>query len=132
MLVNIVNRLTHLHGFQLLVLLPPFIERTLFVFTNRINILNLKLNSHKLVIVAKGFLKLTNLYMLTKQKSPSFPRNLALRPFGKLPIVFSTKVNLIHLIYSTTQRCCLLYLIKQNCLLKTFLRALILMTHVSL
>ena len=36
------------------------------------------------------------------------------------------------LLYSTTQRCCLLHLIKQNCLLKTFLRTLILMTQVSL
>ena len=30
------------------------------------------------------------------------------------------------------QRCCLLYLIKQNCFLKNFLRTLILMTQVSL
>ena len=33
---------------------------------------------------------------------------------------------------SATQRCCLLHLIKQNCLLKTFLRTLILMTQLSL
>ena len=33
--------------------------------------------SDKLVIVAKGFLKLPNLHMLLKQKSPSLPRNLA-------------------------------------------------------
>ena len=45
---------------------------------------------------------------------------------GELLIVFSTKVNLLYLLYSTTQRCCLLHLIKQNCLLKTFLRTLIL------
>ena len=36
------------------------------------------------------------------------------------------------LLYSTSWRCCLLHLIKQNCLLKTFLRTLILMTQVSL
>ena len=30
-----------------------------------------------------------------------------------------------------TQRCCLLHLIKQNCLVKIFLRTLILMTQVS-
>ena len=34
--------LTHLHGFQQLVLLPYFIEITFFVCTNRINLLNLK------------------------------------------------------------------------------------------
>ena len=58
--------------------------------------------------------------MLIKQKSPSLPRNLALDIFGKLPIVFSTKVNLLYLVYSVAQRRCLLYLIKQNCLLKNF------------
>ena len=34
--------------------------------------------------------------MLIKQKSPSLPRNLALRTLGELPIVFSTKVNLLY------------------------------------
>ena len=49
----------------------------------------------RLVIVAKGFLKLPNLCMLLKQKSPSLPRNLALWTFGELQIVFSTKINLL-------------------------------------
>ena len=62
--------------------------------------------------------------MLLKQKSPSLPRNLALRTFGKLLIVFSTKVNLLYLLYSTNQRCFFLHLIKQNYLLKTFLISL--------
>ena len=57
-------------------------------------------------------------------KSLSFPRKLALWTFGELLIVFSTKVNLLYLIFSTTHRCCLLHLIKQNYLLKTFLRTL--------
>ena len=35
------------------------------------------------------------------------------------------------LLYSTARRCCLLHLIKQNCLLKTFLGILILMIQVS-
>ena len=52
--------------------------------------------------------------------------------FGELLIVFSTKVNLLYLLYSTDQRCCLLYLIKQNYLLKTFQQTQILMTLVSL
>ena len=67
-----------------------------------------------------------------KNKSPSLPRNLALKTFGKLPIVFSIKINLLYLLYSMAQRCCLLHLIKQNCLLKTFLWTLILMPQVSL
>ena len=91
-----------------------------------------KVSCYRLVIAAKGFLKLPNLHMLIEQKSPSFPRNLPLRTFGELPLVFSTKVNLLYLLYSTAQRCCLMHLINQNCLLKTFLRTLILMTQVSL
>ena len=35
-----------------------------------------KVNSDRLVIVAKGFLKLPNLHMLLKQRSPSLPRKL--------------------------------------------------------
>ena len=58
----------------------------------------------------------------------SLPRNLAFGTFSELQIVFSAKVNLLYLHYSTTWRCCLLHLIKKNCLLKTFLRTLILMT----
>ena len=81
---------------------------------------------------AKGFLKLPNLHMLLKQKSPSLPRNLALGTFGELLIVFSTKVNLLYLLYSLDRRSCLLHLIKQNYLLKTFPRPQILMTLVSL
>ena len=51
---------------------------------------------------------------------------------GELLIVFSTKVNLLYFLYSTTRRCCLLHLIKQNRLLKIFLRTVILMTRISL
>ena len=39
---NIRSSLTHLHGFQLLVLLPQFIEILFFICTNKINLLNLK------------------------------------------------------------------------------------------
>ena len=50
---------------------------------NRINFLNLKFISDRLVILANGFLKLSNLYMLIKQ-SLSLLRNLALMTFSKL------------------------------------------------
>ena len=56
----------------------------------------------------------------------------SLGTFGELLIVFSTKVNLLYLPYSTDRRYCLLHLIKQNYLLKTFPRTQILMTLVSL
>ena len=47
--------------------------------------------------------------MPIKEKSLSLPRNSALRTFGQL-IVFSTKENLLYLLYSTTQRCSFLHL----------------------
>ena len=36
------------------------------------------------------------MHILIKQKSPSFSRNLALRTFGELLIMFSKKVNLLN------------------------------------
>ena len=80
----------------------------------------------------KSVLEAAKLAYAIKQKTPLLLKNLARVNFGKLPIVFSTKVNLLYLHYSTGQRCCLQHLIKQICLLKTFLRTLILMTLVSL
>ena len=88
--ISMRSGLTHLHRFQLLALLPQFTEITFFVYTTKINLLNLKESSDRLAIVAKGFLK------LIKQKTPSFPRNLTISFFGELPIVFSTKVNLLY------------------------------------
>ena len=40
------------------------IEITFFVYNNRINLLNLNCTSDRLVIVAKGFLKLPNLHLI--------------------------------------------------------------------
>ena len=93
-----------------------------FVCTKRINLLNPKESSSMLVIVVKGFLKLTNLHMLIKQKNPSLLRNLAVGTFGELQIVFSAKVNLL----------CLLHLIKENGLLENFLRTQTLIIFISL
>ena len=44
----------------------------------------------------------------------------------------STKVNLLCYLYSTAWKFCLLYVIKQNFLLKTFMGTLILITQLSL
>ena len=79
----------------------------------------------------KRFLKLPNLLILMKQKILSLPRNFVVRTFGKLLIVFATKVDPLYLLYSTSYRCCLLHRIKKNWLLKTFLRTIILMSKVS-
>ena len=45
-----------------------------FICTNKINLLNLKLSSHRLVVIAKGFLKLPNLHMLLKQESITYEK----------------------------------------------------------
>ena len=68
--------------------------------------------------------------MLIKQKTLLLTRNLAPRTFGELFKVFQTKTNLLYLLYSTAPRCCLLHLIKRNCVLKNFLRTLIIITQV--
>ena len=77
----------------------------------------------------KRVLEAAKLAYAIKQESIT-PQKLGSRDFWQ--IVFSTKVNLLYLLYSTDQRCCFLHLIKQNYLLKTFPRTLILMTLVSL
>ena len=84
-----------------------------------------------LVIIAKGFLTLQNLYILIKQKRLSLPINLALRSFSELPIVFATKVNLLYLLNSTVQSFFSPASGKSKPL-KTFLKIAILMTLVSL
>ena len=55
-----------------------------------------KVKFRQTIIIARGFLRLPNLHILIKQKSLSLPRNLTLRNFGKLPVVFSTQVNLCY------------------------------------
>ena len=69
--------------------------------------------------------------MLNLRNSILLSRILALVIFGELLIMFSIKVNLLY-VQNSTDRSCLLHLIKQNCFLKTFERILILMAQVSL
>ena len=80
----------------------------------------------------KMVLEATKLPYANKTKEAITSRNLALGTFGKLLIVFSTKVDLLYLLYSPARRYFLLLLIKESCLLKTSLRTLIFMAQVSL
>ena len=71
--------------------------------------------NYSLVIVAKGFLKLLNLHMLTKQKSPLLPRNF--RNFWRIAnSVLNKGKSAIPPLYSTARRFYLLHLTKENCL----------------
>ena len=79
----------------------------------------------------KRFLESTKLAHANKtKKSPSLFRNLALGTFGKLLIVFSDKYATLPLFINP--KSCILLLIKQNHLLKTFPKSPILITWVSL
>ena len=80
----------------------------------------------------KRVLEAAKLAYATNTKESFTSQKLGFATFGELLIAFSRKLNLLCLVYSTAQRCCLLLLVKQNCLLKTFLRTLILMTWVLL
>ena len=78
----------------------------------------------------KRVLGAAKLAYATKTKESITSQKLGSQDFWR--ILFSTKVNLLYFLYSTDWRCFLLHLIKQNYLLKTFSRTLILMTLVSL
>ena len=108
LIVNIRLNLIHLHDFQLLVLLQQPKQTTLLFCTNRINLQNL---SKSLIIIAEGFLNLSNLLMLIKQKSLSFSVSLALLTFGEAIIMFSANLNLLYFLYLMALRCCLQHLI---------------------
>ena len=59
--------------------------------------------------------------ILKTKEYHSLETSLALVTFGELVIVFSRKINLLYLLYLTDLKCCLLLLIKANCLLFTVL-----------
>ena len=80
----------------------------------------------------KKGLEAVKLAYANKTKESIISQRLGSRDFKQIPIVFSTKINLLYLLYSTTQWCCLLHLIKQTCLLKTFLRTLNLITQICI
>ena len=69
---------------------------------------------------------LPNLIMLLKRRNVSLLRNIVHLNFGELLIGFLAKVNLLYVLHVMALRCFHLHLIKQNCLLKTFQKTLIL------
>ena len=83
-----------------------------FLCTNRIKFW-IK-SKDRLAIAAKGCVKLLNLHMLIKQKSPSLARNLAFGTFDESLTVFSANINLLYLFHLTILRCCLLHLKNSN------------------
>ena len=69
----------------------------------------------------KRVLEAAKLAYANKTKESITSQKLGSCDFWQIAIVFSTKINLLYLLYSTGWKCCLLHLIKQNCFLKIFL-----------
>ena len=109
-------------------------RNTLFFYTNRINLLNVKWTSDKLVIVAKGVLEASKIAYASEIKESITSHKLASHDFWQITYsnINKDKFAIPPLFNDPYRRCFLLHLKKQNCLLKTFLRFLILMTWVSL
>lgn len=62
--IDITSSFILLHGFDLLALLPLFLETTAFISTNKVDLLYVRPNLENIVIVAKTFLNLPQLYVL--------------------------------------------------------------------
>ena len=79
----------------------------------------------------KRVLEAAKLAYVNKIKE-SITSQLGSQNFWWIANIVSTTANLLYLHHSMARRCCLLHLIKQSYLLKTFLRTIILITQVSL
>ena len=80
----------------------------------------------------KRFLEAAKLAYANKTKEYVFSQKLGSRDVWRIAYSVLNKGKSAIPLYSTVRRFCLLHLIKQNCLLKTFVRTLLLMTQVSL
>ena len=124
--------LTHLHGFQLPVLLPTTVSyRNRFSFYQMNKFSESKVKFRQASDCFKRVLEAAKLEYANKTKESISSQKLGSQDFWQ--IANSVLNNgLLYLLYSMAQRCCLLHLITQNCLLKTFLKTLISMIQVSL
>ena len=105
-ILNIRSYLIHLHGLQVLVVLPYLTYRTHLVFTNRLNLLHLKGTLDSLVIVAKELLKLPNLLMLANIRRQSITsQNFDSHNFLQLSNSVRNEVSLIYLFYIMALHC---------------------------
>ena len=128
-IVSIRSNLAHLHGFQLLVLLPWFVEITFFVNTNRINLLNLKFKQAN--NRCKRVFEAAKLTYATKTNQSINSQQLGSRDFWRIANSVLNKVksaipplfNSPEVLSSASD--------KAKLFEKTFLRTLILMTRVS-
>ena len=131
LIVNIRLNLNHLHGSRSLYCCHNS-SKSLFLFESESTEFECNVKVRQASNRCKRVLEAAKLEYATKKKESIPSQKLGSRDFWRIANSVLNMVNLLYLLYSTARRCCLLQLIKQNCLLKTFLRSLILMTRVSL
>ena len=119
---SITSRLTHIHGLQ----------QQLFCFYQKDKSSESKVKFRQASNHCKRVLEAVKLAYAHKTKESITCKKLDSWDIWQISNSVLNKVTLLYLLYSVAQRCCHLYLIKQNCFLETFLRTLILLTQVSL
>ena len=126
---RISSSISLIHGFHLFCYFDWSKKITLLIRTNRIDLICLGQSSDKKVIVATVILNLTN-----SQGGLLLPRNLVQVTFGDLKILFSTKVNLLFLLFCWIKvKSCTLHLVRKNCAWKShFLKSLLIYFQVVL
>ena len=99
LIANIRSSLTHLHGFQLLVLLPWSIEITFFLLYQQNESYESKVKFRQAGNRCKRILEATKVAYVVKAKE-SITSLPSPGTFCELLIVLSTKVNLLYILYS--------------------------------
>ena len=117
-IVNIRSSLTGLHGFQLRLYQQNKSSKSKAKFRQTSNYCKWVFEAASVTYASK--------------KEPITSQKLGFRDVWRIADSVLNSVNLLYLPYSTARSFCLLHLIKQNCLLKTFLGTLLRMTQVSL
>ena len=111
-IVNIKSSPTHFHGFLLFVCAAAIGHINHFFGLYQQNKSSrYKVKFRQVSNYCKSILEAAKLAYANKIKE-------SIRTFDESLVVFSTKLNLLYTLYSRHQRCCLLHLIKQKCLLK--------------
>ena len=117
-IVNIRSSLTGLHGFQLRLYQQNKSSKSKAKFRQTSNYCKWVFEAASVTYASK--------------KEPITSQKLGFRDVWRIAYSVLNSVNLLYLPYSTARSFCLLHLIKQNCLLKTFLGTLFRMTQISL
>ena len=115
LIVNIRTNLTHIYWFSTVRTAAIFHKNYFFLLYQQNKYSESKVKLGQANNCCKRVLEVTKFAYANKTRESI---NLTVGTFGKLLIVFSIKVNLLYLLYSTAERRCLLHLIKQNCFLK--------------